>query len=70
LNDIGKLEEVYREIKEVMSEQAPSELIADSGYYHPEQIERLEKEQGIETYVVPLPERSEGEFIYDEGKDE
>lgn len=70
VNDAGKLEEVYEEVKEVLDGKKPEEIIADSGYYVPEQIERLEKEEGVETYITPLPEQTKGEFIYDEEKDE
>lgn len=70
VNDAGKLEEVYEKVKEVLGGEKVEEIIADSGYYVPEQIERLEKEEGLETFITPLPEQTQGEFRYDEEKDE
>lgn len=43
-NDSGRLEEVYREVKGVIGDEVVKEVIADSGYYVPEQIERMERE--------------------------
>lgn len=69
-NDFKQLDNMYNQSKEMLGDRKPDEIIADAGYYVPEQIERLEKEEKVSTYVSALPERKRGEFEYDAPKDQ
>lgn len=69
-NDFKQLKNMYESSKEMLSGNKPKELIADAGYYTPEQIEQIEKEEKVNTYVVPMPERKKGNFQYDLQKDQ
>jgi transposase len=64
-NDFKQLKNMYESSKEMLSGNKPKEVIADAGYYTPEQIEQIEKEEKVSTYVVPMPERKKGNFQYD-----
>lgn len=69
-NDFKQLDNMYNQSKEMLGDRKPEAIIADAGYYVPEQIEKIENEEKVITYVVPLPERKKGEFHYDEEKDQ
>lgn len=69
-NDFKQLDNMYNQSKEMLGDRKPEEVIADAGYYTPEQIEKIENQEKISTYVVPLPERKKGEFHYDKEKDQ
>jgi len=69
-NDFKQLDNMYKQSKEMLGDRKPDEIIADAGYYVPEQIEKIEKEEKVSTYVSPLPERKKGEFEYDAPKDQ
>lgn len=69
-NDFKQLKNMYENSKKMLGDRKPEEVIADAGYYVPEQIEQIEKEEGVNTYVSPLPERKKGEFEYDAPKDQ
>lgn len=69
-NDFKQLENMYHQSKKMLGDRKPETIIADAGYYSPEQIERIEKEERVSTYVSPLPERKKGEFHYDKEKDQ
>lgn len=69
-NDFKQLKKMYQSSKKMLGDRKPEEVIADAGYYVPEQIEQIEKEEKVNTYVVPLPERKKGEFEYNADKDQ
>jgi transposase len=68
-NDFKQLKNMYQNSKKMLGDK-PEEVIADAGYYVPEQIEQIEKEEKVSTYVSPLPERKKGEFEYNAPKDQ
>jgi hypothetical protein len=70
VNDANQLDKMYDKTREVLETEEVKVIIADSGYYVPEKIEKLEKEEKVDTYIATLPEQTKGEFIYDEEKDE
>lgn len=63
-------EERIKQTKEMLGGRKPEEVIADAGYYTPEQIEKIENEEKVSTYISPLPETKKGEFHYDLKKDQ
>lgn len=69
-NDFKQLKKMYESSKEMLSIRKPEEVIADAGYYVPEEIEQIEKEEKVSTYVAPLPERKKGGFVYNAQKDQ
>jgi len=69
-NDFEELESMYQKSKEMQGGRRPEEIIADAGYYSPEKIEHIEKDEKLKTYVAPLPERGKGKFLYDRGNDQ
>lgn len=69
-NDFKQLDNMYNQSKEMLGDRKPDEIIADAGYYTPEQIEKIEQEEKVSTYVAPLPERKKGEFQYDSDQDQ
>jgi len=68
-NDFKQLVNMYEASKEMLCEK-PGEVIADKGYYCPEDIQQLEQKERIGTYISEMPERTKGEFRYDGEKDE
>ena len=69
-NDFKQLKNMYESSKKMLGDRKPEEVIADAGYYVPEEIEQIEKEEKVSTYVAPLPERKKGEFQYNTRKDQ
>jgi len=69
-NDFEQLESMYEKTGEMLSGTKPQQIIADAGYYSPEQIECLEKQHQVRTYIAPLPEQYKGDFQYDKEKDQ
>lgn len=68
-NDFKQLRNMYEKSR-VMLGNKPSEIIADAGYYSPEEIQSLEEGEKVKAYVAELPEQTKGEFRYDKQKDE
>ncbi|MBU1298994.1 MAG: IS1182 family transposase [Bacteroidetes bacterium] len=71
-NDVRQLSAMIDSLKEEVG-KIPKEAYADKGYYNPDMIEEVEREQGIEVYVaIPETKKSEEKivFTYDEEKDE
>lgn len=69
--DVQLLEPITEAIKEEYGE-LPKEILADKGYYNPDQIEKVESYQQSEVYVpVPItkPSNTEITFNYDAEKD-
>lgn len=69
-NDFKQLKNMYESSKEMLPGNKPKEVIADAGYYTPEQIEQIEKQEKVSAYVAPMPERKKGGFQYDAQKDQ
>ncbi len=69
-NDFEQLESMYETTREMLSGKKSEEVSADAGYYSPEQIQNLEQEQQVDTYIAPLPEKVKGDFRYDREKDQ
>lgn len=69
-NDYKQLRNMYNKSVEILEGKKPEEVIADSGYTSPDEVELLEKEEEVKTYVANLPKQSKGDFTYDEQKDE
>lgn len=68
-NDFRELRPMYEKSKEML-EKKPEEILADAGYYSADEIEYIEKEEKVITYVAELPEKGNGEFKYDKQRDE
>jgi transposase len=68
-NDFKQLVNMYDASKEML-EGKPEKVIADKGYYCPEDIQKLEEKEKVETYISEMPERTKGDFTYDREKDE
>lgn len=69
VNDFKQLVSMYQTSKEMLGDK-PEEIIADKGYYCPEDIQELEEKEKVQTYISEMPERTKGEFTYNREKDE
>lgn len=71
-NDLNELSPVMYSLNANLSVE-PEEVLADKGYYNPEEIKELE-EGSTTTYYIPRPassrDKEEVEFTYDSDKDE
>ena len=71
-NDLNELSPVMYSLNANLSVE-PEEVLADKGYYNPEEIKELE-EGSTTTYYIPRPassrDKEEVEFIYNSEKDE
>ena len=68
-NDFKQLKNMYENSK-AMLDKKPEEIIADAGYYCPEDIQIIEEEEKVNSYVAELPEQTKGKFRYDKQNDE